>query len=57
MTNYYPFEISDSNGRYLIKAEIESPELFMKYAELFESLNSLVTDIAGLDLLLKYLKK
>ena len=36
MANYYPFEISDSNGHYLIKAEIESPELFIKYAELFE---------------------
>ena len=36
MTNYYPFKISDTNGYYLIKAEVESPDLYPKYAEFFE---------------------
>lgn len=36
MTNYFPFKISDSNGRFSIIVEIESPELYPKYAEFFE---------------------
>ena len=39
MTNYYPFKISDINGHYVIKAEVESPELYPKYAEFFEKFN------------------
>ncbi len=36
MTNYFPFKISDSNGRFTIIVETESPDLYPKYADFFE---------------------
>jgi asparagine N-glycosylation enzyme membrane subunit Stt3 len=36
MTNYFPFKISDDNGRYTIIVETESAELYPKYADFFE---------------------
>ena len=36
MTSYFPFKISDSNGRFTIIVETESSELYPKYADFFE---------------------
>ena len=36
MTNYFPFKISDNNGRFAIIVETESLELYPKYADFFE---------------------
>jgi hypothetical protein len=36
MTNQFPFKISNNAGQFTITAETESPELYPKYAELFE---------------------
>jgi hypothetical protein len=36
MANYFPFKISDNNGRFTIIVETESPELYPKYADFFE---------------------
>jgi len=36
MTNYFPFKISDNNGRFTIVVETESTELYPKYADFFE---------------------
>lgn len=35
MTGYYPFTIRENENRFIISAEIESPEIFMQYLELF----------------------
>ena len=36
MNEYFPFTISENDGMYVIMAEIESPELYLKYGEFFE---------------------
>ncbi|MEP7265289.1 MAG: Imm51 family immunity protein [Bacteroidota bacterium] len=35
MTNYFPFTISTSEGKFIIQAATESPELYPTYAEVF----------------------
>jgi Immunity protein 51 len=36
MTKYFPFKISDDNGRFTLIVETESPELYPTYADFFE---------------------
>jgi hypothetical protein len=36
MTNYFPFELTDISGQFAISAEIEGPELYTNYSEVFE---------------------
>ncbi len=36
LANYFPFSISENNNPFLITVEIESPQLFPKYATFFE---------------------